>query len=84
MSEENYVSHLAKVLNHRLNQRFQNLLPDTSHWISGPSLSESPILDLLNCPEKHERDRLTEQWRDHKLKELNFVGVVVRLAISRV
>jgi hypothetical protein len=40
-------------------------------------LSESTIVDLLNCPDKTERDRLTVQWRDNKLKELNFVGIVV-------
>ncbi|KAE9973528.1 hypothetical protein EG328_004369 [Venturia inaequalis] len=56
-----------------------SLLPNNPRWVSGPSLSESPILDLLNCPEKHDRDRLTEQWRDHKLKELNFVGIVAAL-----
>jgi len=46
---------------------------------SGPTLSESTILELLNCPDETERDRLTVQWRDHKLKELNFVGIVAAL-----
>lgn len=32
---------------------------------------------LLNEDDPEEKDRLTEQWRDHKLAELNFIGVVV-------
>lgn len=31
---------------------------------------------LLNEDDPEEKDRLTEQWRDHKLAELNFIGVV--------
>jgi len=42
-------------------------------------LSESTILELLNCQDKTERDHLTAQWLDHKLKELNFVGIVAAL-----
>lgn len=34
---------------------------------------------LLNEEDPEEKNRLTEQWRDHKLAELNFIGVVVRL-----
>jgi hypothetical protein len=34
---------------------------------------------LLNCENEEERDKLTMQWRDHKLNELSFIGVVVRL-----
>lgn len=33
---------------------------------------------LLNCADPHEQDALTAQWRDHKLNELSFIGVVVR------
>lgn len=36
-----------------------------------------PLHKLLNAADKDERDKLTGQWRDHKLQELNFVGVVV-------
>lgn len=36
-----------------------------------------PIFALLNGNTEDERDRLTEKWRDHKLEELNFVGIVV-------
>lgn len=36
-----------------------------------------PIFALLNADTRDERDRLTEKWRDHKLSELNFIGVVV-------
>ena len=35
-----------------------------------------PIEILLNA-EGEERDNLTARWRDNKLSELNFVGVVV-------
>ncbi|THZ50045.1 hypothetical protein D6C90_02932 [Aureobasidium pullulans] len=35
-----------------------------------------PLHKLLNAADKDERDKLTGQWRDHKLQELNFVGVV--------
>lgn len=31
---------------------------------------------LLTAETEQERDELTKQWRDHKLEELNFVGVV--------
>lgn len=36
-----------------------------------------PIFALLNGDTTEERNRLTEKWRDHKLEELNFVGIVV-------
>lgn len=31
---------------------------------------------LLTAETDEERDELTKQWRDHKLEELNFVGIV--------
>lgn len=31
---------------------------------------------LLTAETIEERDQLTKQWRDHKLEELNFIGVV--------
>jgi hypothetical protein len=34
------------------------------------------IAYLLMAETEQERDELTKQWRDHKLEELNFVGVV--------
>ena len=37
-----------------------------------------PIEILLNTDDEQERDDLTKRWRDHKLSELNFVGIVVR------
>jgi hypothetical protein len=37
-----------------------------------------PIAILLNTEDSEERDRLTERWKDNRLQELNFVGVVVR------
>lgn len=43
-----------------------------------PSTSD-PIEILLNTEDKDEREKLTTQWRDNKLSELNFVGVVSAL-----
>ncbi|KAI0129619.1 hypothetical protein BJ170DRAFT_617035 [Xylariales sp. AK1849] len=34
------------------------------------------LVILLNEEDSEKQDRLTEQWRDHKLQELNFIGVV--------
>lgn len=31
---------------------------------------------ILNTQDERERDVLTERWRDHKLEELNFIGIV--------
>lgn len=46
--------------------------------IYGPGASISgPIDILLNAHDKEEQDRLTERWRDNRLSELSFVGVVV-------
>lgn len=36
-----------------------------------------PLEILLNTEDAKEKDDLTVQWRDNKLSELNFVGVVV-------
>ncbi|KAF3001823.1 hypothetical protein E8E13_003538 [Curvularia kusanoi] len=38
-----------------------------------------PIEILLNAATEDERDELTARWRDNKLSELNFVGVVAAL-----
>ncbi|WYZ46083.1 hypothetical protein EsH8_IX_000308 [Colletotrichum jinshuiense] len=46
---------------------------------SPPALTYDPLLLLLNHEEKSERDRLTERWKDNKLQELNFIGVVSAL-----
>jgi hypothetical protein len=45
-------------------------LPDPSTY--------DPIEILLNTHDKNHREELTRKWRDNKLSELNFVGVVVR------
>lgn len=42
-----------------------------------------PIKALLNAPTEEERDELTQKWRDSKLEELNFVGIVVSQRIDR-
>ena len=35
------------------------------------------IYHLLNAEDEVEKDRLTERWRNSKLEELNFMGIVV-------
>jgi hypothetical protein len=37
-----------------------------------------PLEILLNTEDEDERNELTTRWRDNKLSELSFVGVVVR------
>lgn len=37
---------------------------------------------LLTAETREERDELTKSWRDHKLAELNFIGVVGALLIG--
>jgi hypothetical protein len=49
-------------------------LPDPSTY--------DPIEILLNTHDKRSREELTRKWRDNKLSELNFVGVVVRTVDS--
>lgn len=39
--------------------------------------SYDPVFALLNAETAEERDKYTERWRDHKLEELNFIGIVV-------
>lgn len=41
------------------------------------STTYGPIYRLLNTEDEKERDHLTERWKDNKLQELNFVGIVV-------
>ena len=41
------------------------------------SSTYDPIDILLNTDDVEEKDRLTENWRDNRLNELGFVGVVV-------
>ena len=43
-----------------------------------PSTSTyEPVELLLNAETREERDRLTDRWRDCRVNELNFIGVVV-------
>lgn len=37
-----------------------------------------PIEELLNAETDDRRDELTQRWKDNKLQELNFIGIVVR------
>lgn len=46
-----------------------------------PSMHD-PISHLLNAADAEEADRLTEMWTDAKLKELNYVGISVRITWS--
>lgn len=41
-----------------------------------------PIEILLNAETEDEKNDLTARWRDNKLSELNFVGVVVSVISS--
>lgn len=36
-----------------------------------------PIEALLNAETDDTRDDLTQRWKDNKLQELNFIGIVV-------
>ena len=38
-----------------------------------------PIKTLLNADTEQEKDELTTKWKENKLQELNFVGIVVSL-----
>jgi len=46
------------------------------------STTYDPLEILLNTEDADEKDELTTLWRDNKLSELNFVGVVVSLRTS--
>lgn len=37
----------------------------------------NPIYSLLNAESEDRKDQLTERWRENKIQELNFVGIVV-------
>jgi hypothetical protein len=50
----------------------------SSGLVSPNSTVNGPVEVLLNTTDRKERDKLTEKWRDHKLAELNFIGIVVR------
>ena len=36
-----------------------------------------PIYAILNTQGLEARDKLTDRWRQNKLEELNFIGIVV-------
>jgi len=58
--------------------RAGTLLRYVASGIFSPKASTwEPIVLLLNERDKDIRNDLTAQWRDNKLQELNFVGVVV-------
>lgn len=39
--------------------------------------TSDPIWHLLNAETEEESDKLTLKWKDNKLEELNFIGIVV-------
>jgi len=47
--------------------------------VAPDAVAYEPIDILLNTDDKVEQDELTRQWRNHKLEELNFVGIVSAL-----
>ncbi|KAF1991253.1 hypothetical protein K402DRAFT_173952 [Aulographum hederae CBS 113979] len=47
--------------------------------LSPRATTYEPLVLLLNTPDVEKRNKLTEQWRDNKLSELNFVGIVSAL-----
>ncbi|KAF2635761.1 hypothetical protein P280DRAFT_410955 [Massarina eburnea CBS 473.64] len=48
----------------------------TGGLIAPSDTTYATIMILLNCADPEEQARLTSQWRDHKLNELSFIGVV--------
>ncbi|KAF1958120.1 hypothetical protein CC80DRAFT_25189 [Byssothecium circinans] len=48
----------------------------TGGLIAPADTTYATIMLLLNCSDAQERDKLTMQWRDHKLNELSFIGIV--------
>ena len=42
----------------------------------------APIEIILNTEDEVEQDKLTERWRDNRLSELSFVGVVVSISLK--
>lgn len=41
------------------------------------SITWEPIDCFLNAETETKKDELTKKWRDNKIEELNFVGIVV-------
>jgi hypothetical protein len=58
--------------------RILRLIDFLSGGIYAPNASTyDPIEIILNTEDADDQDRLTERWRDNRLSELSFVGVVV-------
>lgn len=43
------------------------------------SSTYDPIEIILNTDDEEEMDRLTERWKETRVNELNFIGIVVSL-----
>ncbi len=49
----------------------------------GSASTYEPIYSLLNADDDKTRDELTQRWKDNKLQELSFVGIVVGFGSRR-
>lgn len=93
ITERSSIAHLGSTPEENINEEERQLntysgLPRILDFFWGgvyaPGAStHDPIEILLNTEDPEERDRLTENWRDNRLNELSFVGVVVGLSSSR-
>ena len=52
----------------------------TIAFATWPSMHD-PVSHLLNAANGEEADKLTEKWTKGKLKELEFVGITVRMEV---
>ena len=50
----------------------------TIAFATWPSMHD-PVSHLLNTVDREDADKLTEKWTNGKLKELEFVGITVRI-----
>ncbi|KAI1843827.1 hypothetical protein JX265_001121 [Neoarthrinium moseri] len=77
---ESNVSHAANVLSRKTRDNVKAGMSFLDIFRSGliaPNETTYGSLSiLLNEDDPDRKDRLTEQWRDHKLQELNFIGIV--------
>jgi hypothetical protein len=79
------IQHVASTPEEQEAERKRNTYSGLPGWLDffwggvyAPGAStHDPIEILLNTEDGDERDRLTEVWRDNRLSELSFVGVVV-------
>ncbi|KAF2460183.1 hypothetical protein BDY21DRAFT_337741 [Lineolata rhizophorae] len=78
------VTERSALVEHRARKESQWAISSLARFVgsglfSPRTMTYDPIVLLLNAPSKEERDTLTARWRDNKLSELNFIGVVSAL-----